>query len=113
MNSAVLSQLTALKAMSVPDLKARWQELFDSPPPPYNRRFLESRLSYRIQELEYGGLSEGAVERLDVNAAVRCLDPHLTRADDPVEPALVPEVRDVDPEHPEALGREREVVRLR
>jgi hypothetical protein len=68
MNGPILSQLTALKAMSVPDLKARWIELFDSPPPPYNRRFLESRLAYRIQELEFGGLSDGAVERLDALA---------------------------------------------
>jgi hypothetical protein len=68
MNSAILSQLTALKAMSVPDLKARWRELFDTPAPPYNRRFLESRLAYRIQELEFGGLSDVAVERLDALA---------------------------------------------
>ena len=26
-------------------------QLFDSEPPPYNRRFLESRLAYRLQEL--------------------------------------------------------------
>jgi hypothetical protein len=68
MNIGILSQLTALKAMSVPDLKARWRELFDTPPPPYNRRFLESRLAYRFQELEFGGLSDGAVERLDTLA---------------------------------------------
>jgi hypothetical protein len=67
-NSPVLSQLTALKAMSVPDLKARWRELFDTPPPPYNRRFLTSRLAYRIQELQLGGLSDGTVERLDALA---------------------------------------------
>jgi Protein of unknown function (DUF2924) len=67
MNSPVLSQLAALKAMSVPDLKARWYELFDTPPP-YNRRFLESRLAYRIQELHHGGLADGTVERLDALA---------------------------------------------
>jgi hypothetical protein len=68
MNSPVLSQLTALKAMSVSDLKARWRELFDTPPPPYNRRFLTSRLAYRIQELHHGGLADGTVERLDALA---------------------------------------------
>ena len=36
------------------------------------------------------------VERLDVDAAGRSLDPHLARADDAVQPALVPEVREVD-----------------
>ena len=53
------------------------------------------------------------VERLDVDAAGRRLDPHLARADHAVEAALVPEVREVDAERAEALGREREVVRLR
>jgi Protein of unknown function (DUF2924) len=45
-------------------LKARWRELFDTEAPPYNRRFLESRLAYRIQELAYGGLKPETVERL-------------------------------------------------
>jgi hypothetical protein len=45
-------------------LKARWRELFDTEPPQYNRRFLESRLAYRIQELAYGGLKPETVERL-------------------------------------------------
>ena len=35
----------ALKAMPTPDLKQQWRELFGKEPPPYNRRFLESRLA--------------------------------------------------------------------
>ena len=35
---------------------------------PYNRRFLESRLAYRIQELAYGGLKPETVERLQALA---------------------------------------------
>ena len=34
-------------------------------PPPYKRRFLESRLAYRIQELALGGLKPATVERLE------------------------------------------------
>src|ERR1700731_4051693 len=64
MNVSVLSQLAALKGASAPVLKARWRELFETEPPPYNRRFLESRLAYRIQELAYGGLRPETVERL-------------------------------------------------
>ncbi len=48
-----------------PDLKAQWRELFDSEPPPFNRRYLESRLAYRIQELAYGGLKPETVRRLE------------------------------------------------
>ncbi|MEW6767029.1 MAG: DUF2924 domain-containing protein [Pseudomonadota bacterium] len=64
MKDTVPAQLLALKSATTPALKARWRELFDSPPPPYNRRFLESRLAYRIQELAYGGLRKETLERL-------------------------------------------------
>jgi hypothetical protein len=46
-------------------LKQQWRELFGAEPPPYNRRFLESRLAYRIQELAYGGLKPETIERLE------------------------------------------------
>ncbi|WP_428674685.1 DUF2924 domain-containing protein [Reyranella sp.] len=61
----VLARVAALKATSTPKLKEQWQALFDTPPPPYNRRFLESRLAYRIQELAYGGLKPETVRRLE------------------------------------------------
>src|SRR6266403_2276972 len=64
MKDSVLSQLAALKGASAPVLKARWRELFETEPPAYNRRFLESRLAYRRQELAYGGLSRETLERL-------------------------------------------------
>jgi Protein of unknown function (DUF2924) len=64
MSTSVLAQIAALKCMPVADLKARWRELFDTEPPPYNRRFLESRLAYRIQELAYGGLKPETLQRL-------------------------------------------------
>jgi Protein of unknown function (DUF2924) len=68
MPDTVVAQLAALKAAPVADLKQKWRELFDREPPPYNRRFLENRLAYRIQELAYGGLSEETLERLDALA---------------------------------------------
>ena len=64
MSKSVLGQIGALKSMDAKALKARWRDLFDSEPPPYNRRFLESRIAYRIQELAYGGLKPETVERL-------------------------------------------------
>jgi len=59
------ARLAALKAMKTSELKAQWRELFDSEPPPFNRRYLESRLAYRIQELAYGGLKPETVKRLE------------------------------------------------
>jgi Protein of unknown function (DUF2924) len=55
----------ALKTTPTPDLKRQWRDLFETEPPPYNRRFLESRLAYRIQELAYGGLKPETIARLE------------------------------------------------
>jgi hypothetical protein len=49
MTDTVLARVAALKTLAVADLKQRWRDLFDTEPPPYNRRFLESRLAYRIR----------------------------------------------------------------
>lgn len=68
MADTVLGQLAALKSAPVSDLKQKWRDLFEREPPPYNRRFLENRLAYRIQELAYGGLSQETLERLDALA---------------------------------------------
>ncbi|WP_300581067.1 DUF2924 domain-containing protein [Marivita sp.] len=59
------ARLAALKSTPTKDLKDQWRELFDSEPPPFNRRYLESRLAYRIQELAYGGLKAETVRRLE------------------------------------------------
>jgi hypothetical protein len=60
----VLAQLAALKTAPIGALKDKWRELFDKEPPPYNRRFLEHRLAYRIQELAYGGLKLETLKHL-------------------------------------------------
>ncbi|WP_300586476.1 DUF2924 domain-containing protein [Marivita sp.] len=59
------ARLAALKSTPTKELKDQWRELFDSEPPPFNRRYLESRLAYRIQELAYGGLKPETVRRLE------------------------------------------------
>ena len=65
MTNTVLIRLAALKTTPTPDLKDQWRDLFGKEPPPYNRRFLESRLAYRIQELACGGLKKETIERLE------------------------------------------------
>lgn len=65
MNDTVLSQIASLRTMPVKALKQRWRDLFDTEPPAFNRRFLESRLAYRVQELAYGGLKPDVVARLE------------------------------------------------
>jgi hypothetical protein len=64
MAGSILAQLSALKTAPVAALKQKWRDLFETEPPPYNRRFLEHRLAYRIQELAYGGLKPETLRRL-------------------------------------------------
>ena len=64
MPESVILQIARLKTASAGALKDRWRELFGGEPPPYNRRFLESRLVYRLQELAHGGLSVDTARRL-------------------------------------------------
>lgn len=64
MTDTVLARVAALKALPIQALKQQWRELFEAEPPPYNRRFLEHRLAYRIQELAYGGLKPETLKHL-------------------------------------------------
>ena len=68
MPESVLAQIATLKSAPAGALKDRWRDLFGAEPPPYNRRFLESRLAYRLQELAYGGLSADVHRRLEAAA---------------------------------------------
>jgi hypothetical protein len=61
----VPARLAALADMPIAELKAEWRRLFATEPPPHNRRFLESRLAYRTQELAYGGLRPETIARLE------------------------------------------------
>ena len=83
----ILARLAALKAMSVKDLKAEWQALFEAPAPNNSRAFLESRLAYRIQELTYGGPDKQTRRLLDLLA-------------DEVEGTLTRKAQIVDPRNP-------------
>ena len=66
--TTILAQLTALKTAPMGALRRKWRDLFEREPPLYNRRYLESRLAYRIQELAYGGLKPETIERLEALA---------------------------------------------
>ena len=65
MTDTVLARLAALKTTPTPELRRQWRDLFESEPPRYNRRFLEVRIGYRLQELAYGGLRPETVKRLE------------------------------------------------
>jgi hypothetical protein len=65
MTDVILARVLALKTTPILELKQLWRDLYSTEPPQYNRRFLENRLAYRLQELAYGGLKTSTVKRLE------------------------------------------------
>ena len=65
MTDSILQQLADLRTMPAADLRARWVELFGNSAAAYNRRSMEDRLAYRIQELTLGGLKPSTLKRLE------------------------------------------------
>ena len=63
--TALIVRIAALKTTPTQNLQAQWRELFETEPPRRNRGYLESRIAYRIQELEHGELSPATVARLE------------------------------------------------
>ncbi len=61
----VLPRLASLQTATAAELKEQWRTLFGKEPPPFNRAYLVSRLSYRVQELAYGGLKPETRARLE------------------------------------------------
>lgn len=78
----LLGRLAALKSASIAELKQQWRSLCETEPPAFNRRYLESRLAYRIQEVTYGGLKPETVERLDALAEQFASGKPIRKADD-------------------------------
>lgn len=57
LTNAVGKQLDALTSLAMPELWKLWDQHFKDRPKHPNRRQVESRLSYRLQEIAYGGLN--------------------------------------------------------
>lgn len=77
----IIQKLASLQAMDIIDLKSEWRRLFDTDPPTFNRKTLEARLAYRIQELAFGGLSKDTRRRLkDLGERVDGGDPLIRHA---------------------------------
>jgi hypothetical protein len=79
MTDLIPARVAALKTMPMPELKAEWRSLFDTEPPPFNRRSLENRIAYRIQELAYGGLKPETRKRLEALGDIYDSDNVTTR----------------------------------
>ncbi len=63
MSESITSRIQALRGMTVAELREKHLELFGSETRSHHKDQLFKRLAWRVQELEYGGLSERAKRR--------------------------------------------------
>lgn len=61
----VPAQLAELDEMTVSQLAQKFLELYGTPTRARNKPYLQKRLSWRIQELAYGGLPASATKRIE------------------------------------------------
>ena len=61
----VTSQIAALNEMTTGELAERFRELYGVPTRSRNKRYLQKRLAWKIQELAHGGLSQRALDRIE------------------------------------------------
>lgn len=63
-HASVAAQVAGLSSLSIADLWALWDRFFPRRPDNPNRRHLESRIAYKLQEEAFGGLCEATRRRL-------------------------------------------------
>lgn len=91
--SSIIIEIRRLRSMTVAELQVRWRELYGTDSRSRNREFLFRRLSWRVQELALGGLSDRArarIEELAPSGFERALTPAMDLSldvDPPSSPA--------------------------
>lgn len=60
---SVASQIAQLPELPMPEIKSLWQKLFGNDVPTHNRQFLERRIAYRLQEVEFRKVDASLLER--------------------------------------------------
>jgi len=76
-------QISALKRMTVADLRKRHLEAFGEPNPSSNKTYLIKRIAWRLQSQAFGGLSEHArrrAEELARDSDIRTTAPRTNNA---------------------------------
>lgn len=61
--TSVASRIAQLPELPMSEIKALWQRLFDGETPIHNRQFLERRIAYRLQEIEFRKADPNLLER--------------------------------------------------
>ncbi len=65
---AIERELDRIRSLGVDDLRVEWRRLYHSDPPRISRDLLVLAVSYRIQEIEHGGLGKATRRKLQTIA---------------------------------------------
>lgn len=60
---SIVSQIARLPDVPMADIQALWQKLFGADTPNHNRQFLERRIAYRLQEVEFRKVNASLLDR--------------------------------------------------
>ena len=60
---SVVAQIAQLPQLPMAEIKALWRKLFDTDNPTHNRQFLERRIAYKLQEIEFRKVDPELLER--------------------------------------------------
>ncbi len=60
---AIIAKIAALPHMPMDEIKALWKSLFGTDNPTHNRQFLERRIAYRLQEIEFRKVDRALMDR--------------------------------------------------
>jgi hypothetical protein len=60
---SVTAQIARLPQLPMAEIKALWQQLFGTDNPTHNRQFLERRIAYKLQEIEFRTVDPQLLER--------------------------------------------------
>lgn len=63
MSPSIIQQIQQLRSMTVSQLREKYEDVFGESTTARNKDYLWKKIAWRIQELEYGGLSERAKQR--------------------------------------------------
>lgn len=60
---SVAAQIARLPELPMAEIRALWQRLYDREAPTHSRRFLEKRITYKLQEIEFRKVNPELLER--------------------------------------------------
>ena len=84
-----IAQIAQLPQLSMQNLWALWDDLFDRRPGHHQRTYLESRIAYRLQERAFGALPGHIRKKLELIGKTGEIPNHKRRAETQLAPGTM------------------------